>query len=165
MRGSCWFAAAYTNACLLSVSGCLRPQTIMPSSPRLTVDSITEIFRQRKVAGNSGNVQAWVDCFSDDAVIMAANAPSIVGKRAIEKWERGFESFRPRVQVNIDELVIRGDWAYVRSSITGEFRGQGERFPIDGKELAILRRVDGQWKFHRICGNKNAGSRFEEHGK
>ena len=39
---------------------------------------------------------------------------------------------------------------------------EGRRNPIEGKELAILRRVRGHWKLHRLCGNKDTGLRFEK---
>ncbi len=63
--------------------------------------------------------------------------------------------------MTIDEVVVRGNWAYMRSRISGVFIKGGESFPINGKELAVFRRVRGRWKYHRICGNKDAGPRLE----
>ena len=122
-------------------------------------EALRDLVRQRVRAGNDGNVDAWLACFADDAVIMPANARAIVGKEAIEEWERGFEGFRPQVEMTIDEVVVRGDWAYMRSRISGVFIKGGESFPINGKELAVFRRVQGRWKYHRICGNKDTGPR------
>lgn len=111
------------------------------------INMIRELVRQRADAGNRGAVIAWIDYFTEDAILMPANTSAVIGKEAIEEWERGFKGYRPRTELNIDELIVRGDWAYMRSNISGIFVNDDERFPIAGKELAILRRVEGHWKF------------------
>ena len=164
MRRHCNSAVACISTLVLIAPGCSRPHHIGLIPRSSDIKAIRELLRQRADAGNSGNVNAWVDCFTDDAIIMPANALAVVGKEAIEEWERGFDGFRPQVEMSIDEVVMHGDWAYIRSRSSGVFIKDGERFPIEGKELAILRRVQGRWKYHRLCGNKETGLRFEESG-
>ncbi len=164
MRSQCNSVAACISTLVLMAPGCSRPQPIRSIPKNSDITAIRELLRQRVDAGNSGDVEVWVSCFSEDAVIMPANAPAVVGKQAINKWERGFEGFRPQVEVIIDEVIVHGDWAFLRSTISGEFIKDGERFAIAGKELAILRLVRGRWKYHRVCGNKSTGPRFEQGG-
>lgn len=164
MNRHCNSAVVCVGTLVFMAPGCslLQPNGLTQKSPDNT--AIRELFRQRMQAGNSGDLDAWLGCFTDNAILMPANAPTVVGKEAIEEWERGFERFRPQVEMTIDELVVHGDWAYLRSRSSGVFNKDGERFSIEGKELAILRRVQGHWKYRRLCGNKNAGSRFEQAG-
>lgn len=150
------------SALLLISDGCSRPERMGFAPKSAEINMIRELVRQRRDAGNRGDVTAWVDCFTDDAILMPANTSAVIGKESIEEWERGFKGYRPRTELNIDELILRGDWAYMRSSISDVFVKDDERFPIAGKEIAILRRVEGHWKFHRLCGKKNGGSRFEK---
>lgn len=161
MRRYCNSAIACISTLVLIGPGCSPPRYVGLTPTTSDIKAIRELVRQRVHSGNSGDVNAWVDCFTDDAIIMPANAPAVVGKKAIEEWERGFKGFRPQVEMNIDEVVVRGDWAYVRSRSSGVFIKDGERLPIEGKELAVLRCVRGQWKYHRLCGNKDTGPRFE----
>ena len=156
------FAVSCLGTVVMMAPGCSQPKYLGFASKNSDLEAIRELMQRRVEAGNRGDVTGWVDCFTFDAIIMPANAPAVVGKEAIEAWERGFEGYRPSTDMNIDEVVVRGDWAYTRSNSSGVFVKDGERFPIAGKEIAILRRVDGHWKFHRICGNKNSGSRFEK---
>ncbi len=154
-----------TVACLstlvLLFPGCLQPTQIGLTPTSSEEMAIRELFRQRVDAADHGDIRRWVACFSNDAIIMPANASVVVGKEAIKAWERGFEGFRPQVKINIDEVIVAGAWAYVRSRFSGVFIKDSQRFPIEGKELAILRRVQGDWYFHRLCGNKDSGPRFE----
>lgn len=161
MRRHCQSLACISTLVLIA-PGCAWPRPIGLIPKSSDTKAIRELLQQRVHDGNSGDVNAWVDCFTDDAIIMPANAPAVVGKEAIEEWERGFEGFRPQVEMTIDEVVVHGDWSYMRSRSSGVFIKGGERFPIEGKELAILRRVQGQWKYHRLCGNKDTGRRFEK---
>lgn len=135
------------SALLLISDGCLRPGRRGIDPKNAAINMIRELVRQRADAGNRGAVIAWIDYFTEDAILMPANTSAVIGKEAIEEWERGFKGYRPRTELNIDELIVRGDWAYMRSNISGIFVNDDERFPIAGKELAILRRVEGHWKF------------------
>ena len=154
-------AVACFGTLVLLCPGCMRARHLGLTQTNSEEMAIRKLFRQRVDAGDSGDVNSWVACFTDDAIIMPANASVVVGKKAIEVWERGFEGFRPQVKINIDEVIVAGEWAYVRSRFSGVFINDGRRFPIEGKELAILRRVRGDWHFHRLCGNKDSGPRFE----
>ena len=109
------------------------------------------------------DVDTWVDLFTSDAVIMPANDETVVGRSAIEAWERQFANFKVDGKVSIEDLFISGDIAVLRTRTTGSFTKDGKTYPINGKELAILHRRDGQWKYFRICGNRNKGERFEGH--
>lgn len=124
------------------------------------VDAIYELFRKRVAAGNSGNVAAWVGLFTNDAVIMPANGPTITGKQAIREWEQKFaDAFTAHGEISPTEIVTSGDWAFVRTKTTATITSRDGKPPIqiDGKELCILRRQpDGMWKIARLIGNSNA---------
>ena len=150
----------------LLAPGCGKPQRTADGQsrqwerpPASDVEAIHELFRKRVATGNAGDVAAWVDLFTDDAVIMPANRSTIRGKSAIREWEQKFaDTFSAEGQILPVETVVAGDWAFVRTSSIGTLvpkRG-GAAIRIDGKELAVLQRQrDGSWKIARLIGNSN----------
>lgn len=121
--------------------------------------AIDKLVARRQLVVQRGDATALAQLFTDDAIIMPTNRPSIVGTMAIRKWQSAFaDEFELAAELSTEEITVVGDWAYVRIRVSGTLtrRLGGDPTTINGKELALLQRQsDGKWKFARLMGNSN----------
>ena len=69
--------------------------------------------------GEHGDVDRLLDLLTDDVVFMPHNAPSIVGRSAVEQTYRAvFAAFEVEQTFVPEEIQVGGDWAFVRGSST-----------------------------------------------
>jgi len=68
----------------------------------------------------SGDAETFMAAYSDDVIVMSPNAPATVGKAAARAWAEEFFALGTMDQFEHvkDELVVAGDWAYERWSIS-----------------------------------------------
>ena len=58
--------------------------------------------------------------------------------------------------INAEEIVISGDWAYSRGTYVSDRMVDGQTVRVDGKFLTIFKRQpDRSWKIYRDCFNSN----------
>ena len=64
---------------------------------------------------------------------------------------------RQKVQWDVVEANVLGDWAWVRSSekATHFPKAGGDPRTLSGSRLSILRKVDGRWLLHRDYSSLN----------
>jgi len=142
---SCLLAAASGG-----LAGCASQQEELPK----------EVLTQLETAFNKEDVKSCVDVFTDDAEIIAEDAPVVRGKQAITHF---FEdqvardiSFDTDTTVNIvsgDIAVEQGTYR-VRNVNVGQVVEYGEF-------LNIWRRVGGQWKSYRTMYNVTEAPRTD----
>ena len=108
-------------------------------------------------AVHHGDVDRLLDLVTDDAVFMPHNAPSIVGRVAVEQAYRAvFAAFEVDQTFAPEEIQVGGGWAFVRGTDAIEMkpRAGGDPVVVRGRGISILRRVeDGSWKFARGITN------------
>lgn len=129
-----------------------------PGSSHDDQREIEEVMKRRNAVARRGDVEGWVELFTEDAIVMPANRPIIRGREAIRKWEQAFvQAFTVHAQAIPEEIVITGDWAFCRSRIRGSLRSRSDHreLKIDGKEIAILRRRPEGWRIGHLIGNSN----------
>ena len=104
-----------------------------------------------------GFLSSWV---ADDAIFMLPNEPPVEGKRAVGIWLRHlYEQFDVHQTVVSEELVISGDWAFDRLTVSQSFlpKSGGGVIHDVGKAIDIYRRqADGSWKVARTIVNSNS---------
>jgi ketosteroid isomerase-like protein len=65
--------------------------------------------------------------------------------------------FRNRASIAVEpvEIEICGDWAFVRTLVTGtvKLHGSGETVSVNVKQLEILRRQQDGWRIARLMMN------------
>jgi uncharacterized protein (TIGR02246 family) len=135
-----------TATCLALALGCAPPP-----SAELT-DADRDAIRQYldEVARNLSpeDNEAWANGFTEDALMMFQNTPTIRGREAIHAWgEDTSEAGSPvALSVSFSDIEIHGsgDWAWVTTSATSTFEG------VEGinrlKQLLVLeRQPDGTW--------------------
>ena len=108
-------------------------------------------------AVHHGDVDRLLDLVTDDVVFLPHNAPSIVGRAAVEQSYRAvFAAFEVEQTFAPEEIQVGGDWAFVRGTDAIELkpRAGGDPIVVRGRGISILRRVeDGSWKFARGITN------------
>ena len=106
-----------------------------------------------------GDFEAWVDSFTDDAIVMAPGEPALISKVAIRQWhEPYFGQYDLHEETDEREVEVAGDWAYIRAHWTWTLvpKAGGEAMESTGNSIWILRRQpDGSWKIARAIWNSD----------
>ena len=114
------------------------------------VDAIKALFAPFSTIVASGDLEGWLNLFTDDIVFMAPNSPITKGKDAIRgRAKRHFEQFDMEETISIDEIEVSGELAFMRYSYKFKItpKAGGETDHANGKALAILKRqADGSWR-------------------
>jgi len=111
-------------------------------------------------ACKSGDVEAFVSLFCDDAVLMAPNEPTLYGKAEVREWvEEYFQHFNivaltdtERDTTIMDKWAIER-WAYMVAILPVD-GSEIERIRDDGRWFIIWNRgSDGTWKMSQVMFN------------
>ena len=103
---------------------------------------------------NDANIDAILDLYSKDPVMLPFLQPAVVGTDAVRaNYESTFQLIRFEMQTTIQELMeMSPEWAYVRTDTSGIFTPTrtGEGAPSTFHELFLLRRTgDERWQIAR----------------
>ena len=103
---------------------------------------------------SDANIEAILDLYSKDPVMLPFLQPAVLGLDAVRaNYEGTFQLIRFEVQTRIKEVVeMSPEWAYVRTDTSGTFTPTrtGEGAQTDFHELFLLRKTsDAQWKIAR----------------
>ena len=131
------------------------------------VESIKALFANNSSVINSGDLEGWIDQFTEDAIFMPPNSVILQGKEAGREFARPwYEQFNMEFDISVDEIEVHGNWAFARWSYSARYTPKvgGETIPENGKEIWILKRqTDGSWKCsHFIYNTDNPPSPEEE---
>ncbi len=109
----------------------------------------------------AGDLEGWLEGFSDDVVLLPAGAPMIVGTDALREASRIqfglLESFETEIRTEPQEIEVTGDWAYVLESFEIRLTPLAGGDPVveQRRLLTIWRRqADGLWKISRGMTNR-----------
>lgn len=100
-------------------------------------------------AFNAAEISEIMASFTTDGINMPNNGPLAQGT---EQLTKAFGILLNMAQINIqyfiDEIVITGEYAYVRtnSNVKTTVRASGAQILLENKELFVLRRDNGEWK-------------------
>jgi uncharacterized protein (TIGR02246 family) len=103
---------------------------------------------------NDANIEAILDLYSKDPVMLPFLQPAVLGTDAVRaNYESTFQLIRFEMQTTIQELVETSpEWAYVRTDTSGIFTPTrtGEGAPAAFHELFLLRKTcDEHWQIAR----------------
>ncbi len=135
------------------LSGCA------PAAPQVDVAADEAAVRKsfdEETAALNANGGSIVDLWIEDAVAMFAHAPAVTGRDAA--WEKISHATTYEVTRTMDEVVVSGDWAFVRWSGKGTTtpKDGGEPSEFDIKGITILQRQpDNSWEMARVILNSN----------
>jgi uncharacterized protein (TIGR02246 family) len=118
--------------------------------PRAAIKRVLENYER---ALNASDVEGVVALFTDDAAVLAPNAPSAVGTDGVRAAYTGiFQAIDIDLTFKIAEVnVVSPHWAFLRSTSQGTVTilANGTQIPSSNQELFVLHKRHGRWKLAR----------------
>jgi ketosteroid isomerase-like protein len=117
-----------------------------------TVDetAILDIWATYGAARVAGDAETWLGLWDEDGIRLAPGAPAVEFATFAPGTPERFANAPASMEVNAEEIVVTGDWAYSRGTFT-------VNDAVEGKFLTIFRRQDdGSWRIYRDAFNMNA---------
>jgi uncharacterized protein (TIGR02246 family) len=114
---------------------------------------IVGVLKSYERSLNASDVAGVVQLYTDDAVLLAPEAPSAVGIDAVRAAYTGiFQAIDVDLTFEVAEVqVLSPDWAFLRSTSNGvvTILATGAQIPSGNQELFVLHRDQGRWKLAR----------------
>ena len=130
------------------------------TDPAADEAAIRRVLAEEVTAGDTGDLDRFLEAFSPDAVLMPPGSPAVTGE-PIQAFARGmFE----QVEIDFpgyeeDTIIILGDWAIHQHSFTWTVtpKAGGEPVTEHGKGLHVLhRQANGAWKITHDVWNTDS---------
>ena len=106
---------------------------------------------------NAGDASRIEQLYTADGVFMPAGFPTAAGRPAIRgTYDAIFKNIRIAIHFTVDELKVRGNFAYARthSAGTSTVVATGVSGPETNRELFVFARTRDGWKIARYLFNK-----------
>lgn len=125
----------------------------MTTSTEADEQAIRDVIATWLSATEKGDVDAVLSLMTDDAVFLVAGQPPM-SKAEFETQSRAQAGKAgPRIEgkSDVEEVVVRGDVAFVRSKLTIEITPPGAERAIvrAGYAMTVFERVGGKWLLAR----------------
>ena len=105
------------------------------------------------------DMDALLELWTEDTLLMNQNAPIIQGRTGVAEYYKAAESATyTEHKHELLEVDGYGDIAYARGAYKVVFVAEGAAEPtqLEGKTLLILRKQsDGRWRISRFCWNSD----------
>lgn len=105
----------------------------------------------------AGDAEAITSAFAEEGVVMPPEGATYRGAEAVKgNYEGIFSAVGLDLQFAIDEVVLDGDYGFVRSTSDGTATvlETQESAPEVNRELWVVHKVDGEWKIAFYMYNK-----------
>jgi uncharacterized protein (TIGR02246 family) len=116
---------------------------------------INDLFVRYTCALDAGDAETVVDCFTEDGTLVSPAVGEHTGRAAITAFARRFAQFQAngsQLRHVISNLMmsVDGDRAHATCYLIVFLTRDGaSRLLAPGRYDCNLRKVDGQWRFHR----------------
>jgi uncharacterized protein (TIGR02246 family) len=134
-------------------------------STEADVAAINALLFNNQSMISSGDLEGWINQFTEDAVFMQPDEEAVNGKeagrQAVRPW---YENFDMGISVSVDEIEVLGDTAFARWSCAFQAtpKSGGVTTERNAKEIWILRRQpDDSWKCSHIIYNYDSPAPLE----
>ena len=105
---------------------------------------------------NQGDVDLVRSVYAEDAVFIGQPFPTAVGKeKIVALYADVFSKLDFNVRFEILDIELSGDLGFVRTRSHGTIVPKGQQ-PEGGegnREVFVLKKFDGEWKFYRYIFN------------
>ena len=151
----------FTLTCLLLLpcfQGCSRKEPIAASEEK-DIAAITAVSKARADAFNQGNAAGIAVHFTEDALLMAPDQPTLKGRSAVQAYyQRIFDEYETRLKSYYEEVKVSGQLAYGRgfAEVALIPKQGGQALTSTAKYINIMKReADGTWKTTHDIWNGN----------
>ena len=105
---------------------------------------------------NEGDVDLVKSVYADDGVFISQPVPTATGKEEIVAlYADLFSKVDFDVKFDILDIELSGDLGFVRTRSHGTIvpKGQEPSGSEGNREVFVLKKIDGEWKFYRYIFN------------
>ncbi len=121
---------------------------------RLAIEKLIFSFSD---AFNAADISKTVTSFTPDGINMPNNAPAAKGEKELTKaFGFLFSMAEINIQYVIDEIILNGNYAFVRtnSNVTTVVKASRDQIFLENKEIFVLHNDSREWKIsHYIFNN------------
>ena len=122
------------------------------------VETIKKLSYEYGATITAGDLEGFLDLFTDDAILMPPNGQMIIGKEKIRPLVQAI--FKAVKETELEEITtpseieIFGDWAFDLGITT--FKSRGKPLENTNKYIRIWQKLaNGSWKLARVIWNSN----------
>jgi len=118
---------------------------------------IEQVLSEYQKALSTSNAAVAASLFTSNGKFMPSGGPSAIGTANIKgSFDYVFSLIQPNITFTIDEVVIKGDYAFVTSTSKGTslVHANGQTVPEINRELFVFEKENGKWKIARYMFNK-----------
>jgi ketosteroid isomerase-like protein len=140
------FTLAVTFSCQTTDTDCKLSET--------EISKIKEFFQIHNEEALAGNFEAIVSKYTEDAIRFLPGEELVIGKEAILNSLNKIDAVYT-FKDDTKEISGYGNMAYVRSEfwMTLKMNGSPDTINWNGRSLVILKKVENDWKLHRVMAN------------
>ena len=124
------------------------------NAPEEKIRALLATYETSLNAGDAGRIE---QLYTEDGTFMPAGFPTASGKPAVRgAYDAVFKNIRIAIHFTVDELKVKGDFAYARTHSAGTSTAvaTGASGPEANRELFIFARTPNGWKIARYLFNK-----------
>jgi uncharacterized protein (TIGR02246 family) len=119
--------------------------------------AIEKLLYSYRDALNASDINKVLTLYTAHGVFMPSNARTSVGQEQVKgAYEFVFKNIKINIEFSIDEIVLSGDYAFVRTTSKGTslIHATGQTVTEENRELFVLQKEKGTWKIARYMFNK-----------
>ncbi len=105
---------------------------------------------------NEGDVDVVRSVYADDAVFIGQPFPTATGKdEIVALYADVFSKLDFNVEFEIEDIELSGELGFLRTRSHGTIvpKGQDPQGGEGNREVFVLKKIDGEWKFYRYIFN------------
>jgi uncharacterized protein (TIGR02246 family) len=122
------------------------------SSAEKQIHTLLATYETSLNAGDAGRIE---QLYTVDGVFMPAGFPTASGRPAVrDAYEAVFKNIRIAIHFTVDELTVKGDFAFARTHSAGTSTAvaTGASGPEENRELFIFARTPSARRRSATCG-------------
>jgi uncharacterized protein (TIGR02246 family) len=144
----------------LAYAGSAIAQSATGKGAAADADAIRAVAKDYETTTNAGDLERWIQTFTEDAVLLPPDHPMMAGRPAIRDFAKRsyFDPFKMQLSFSFSDLTVSGDWAFAHGPYTLSLtpKDGGPAVQAKGKFVDVFRRSPNGWKFARIIFNSDA---------
>lgn len=144
---------------LVAISVLTPVYTVNAGDNELCKSDIRSVIKAYEKALNENDVNKVIQNYALDGVFMPSGKPTSAGILNVKNaYQNVFKTLDLNVTFHFDEIVRRGDLAFVLTTSDGKIKLLEKNTTItnDSRELFVMKRINGDWKIYRYMFNETS---------